>query len=71
MACDRASFCLRSVDSRMNLASGAIAQCIAKRMRSGSRSMICDLPFDLVCDRQEPPRSPYPHIPVSPYPHIP
>eukprot|EP00974_Lingulodinium_polyedra_P124662 11191579-Lingulodinium_polyedra.AAC.1 len=35
-ACDRASLCARSVDSRMNLASGAIAQCIAKRVRSES-----------------------------------
>eukprot|EP00974_Lingulodinium_polyedra_P047634 4571448-Lingulodinium_polyedra.AAC.1 len=58
MACDRASFCSRSVDLRMNLASGAIAQCIAKRVRSGSRSLICDRPFDLACNRQEP-RSPW------------
>eukprot|EP00974_Lingulodinium_polyedra_P040842 3925855-Lingulodinium_polyedra.AAC.1 len=53
MACDRASCCSRSVDLRINLASGAIERCIARRVRSGSRSLICDRPIDLVLDRRK------------------
>eukprot|EP00974_Lingulodinium_polyedra_P080806 7828207-Lingulodinium_polyedra.AAC.1 len=38
----------------MKLAMVAISQCIVKCVRSGSRSLVRDRPFDLVCDRWEP-----------------